>query len=141
MHLNLSDVAAGGAHAPPYRRGAALERFVFGPRKGTIARQAETRGLLRLPLRVERTRDVFNPSVLSCAGSPGVASYRMPYQQTVCLRRHPIDRTRGMQRPSEPGPGRTLPAATPLKLAPMAAAGPAIHFHPNESHAIYRTGH
>jgi hypothetical protein len=29
------------------------------------------RGLLRLPLRVKRTRDVFNPSVLSGAGSPG----------------------------------------------------------------------
>jgi hypothetical protein len=37
----------------------------LGPRTGTIARQAQTRGLPRLPLRVERPKDVFNPSVLN----------------------------------------------------------------------------
>ena len=37
----------------------------LGPRTGTIARQAQTCGLPRLPLRVERPKDVFNPSVLN----------------------------------------------------------------------------
>jgi hypothetical protein len=32
---------------------------------------AETRGLLRLPVRVERPKDVFNPSVLSVRWVPG----------------------------------------------------------------------
>jgi hypothetical protein len=56
----------------------------------TIAGQAQTRGLPRLPLRVERPKDVFNPSVLNVRLVQGVASYLTSYQQTVCLRRHPI---------------------------------------------------
>jgi hypothetical protein len=36
-----------------------------------MARPAEARGLLRLPVRVERPRDVFNPSVLSARLLPG----------------------------------------------------------------------
>ena len=32
-------------------------------------------------MRVERPRDVFNPSVLKVRWVPGVASYRTPYQQ------------------------------------------------------------
>jgi hypothetical protein len=44
---------------------------VLRPRKGIIARWAETRELLRLPVRVERPRDVFNPSVLSERGVRG----------------------------------------------------------------------
>jgi hypothetical protein len=63
----------------------------LGPRTGTIARQAQTRGLPRLPLRVERPKDVFNPSGLNVRLVQGVASYLTSYQQTVCLRRHPID--------------------------------------------------
>ena len=43
----------------------------LGPRKASIARWAETRGLLRLPVRVERPTDVFNPSVLSVRLVPG----------------------------------------------------------------------
>ena len=43
----------------------------LGPREGTIAWRAETRGLLRLPVRVERPRDVLNPNVLSMRGVPG----------------------------------------------------------------------
>jgi hypothetical protein len=54
-------------------------------------RQAQTRGLPRLPLRVERPKDVFNPGVLNVRRVQGVASYLTSYQQTVCLRRHPID--------------------------------------------------
>jgi hypothetical protein len=42
-------------------------------------------------LRVERPKDVFNPSVLNVRRVQGVASYLTSYQQTVCLRRHPID--------------------------------------------------
>jgi hypothetical protein len=61
------------------------------PRTGTIARQAQTRGLPRLPLRVERPKDVFNRNVLNVRLVQGVASYLTSYQQTVCLRRHPID--------------------------------------------------
>jgi hypothetical protein len=63
----------------------------LGPRTGTIARQAQTCGLPRLPLRVERPKDVFNPSVLNVRLVQGVASYLTSYQQPVCLRRHPID--------------------------------------------------
>jgi hypothetical protein len=63
----------------------------LGPRTGTIARQAQTRGLPRLPLRVERPKDVFNRNVLNVRLVQGVASYLTSYQQTVCLRRHPID--------------------------------------------------
>jgi hypothetical protein len=54
--------------------------------------RTKMRELLRLPVRVERPRDVFNPSVLNvCLGPWGVASYRTPRQQKVFLRRHPID--------------------------------------------------
>src|SRR6202008_1716959 len=63
----------------------------LGPRTGTIVRQAQTCGLPRLPLRAERPKDVFNPSVLNLRLVQGVASYLTSYQQTVCLRRHPID--------------------------------------------------
>jgi hypothetical protein len=34
---------------------------------------AETRGLLRLPVRVERPRDVFNPKVLRVRLIPGAS--------------------------------------------------------------------
>jgi hypothetical protein len=47
----------------------------LGPRTGTIARQAQTCGLPRLPLPVERPKDVFNPSVLNVRLVQGVASY------------------------------------------------------------------
>jgi hypothetical protein len=41
-------------------------------RKGELLEGGpETRGLLRLPVRVERPRDVFNPSVLSVRLVPG----------------------------------------------------------------------
>jgi hypothetical protein len=40
---------------------------------------------------VERPKDVFNPSVLNVRLIQGVASYLTSYQQTVCLRRHPIE--------------------------------------------------
>ena len=40
-------------------------------REKEFARWAETRGLLRLPVRVEQPRDVFNPSVLSVRSVPG----------------------------------------------------------------------
>jgi hypothetical protein len=54
--------------------------------------RTKMRELLRLPARVERPRDVFNPTVLNvCLGPWGVASYRTPHQQKVFLRRHPID--------------------------------------------------
>jgi hypothetical protein len=36
-----------------------------------MANRAETRGLLRLPVRAERPGDVFNPSVLSVRWVPG----------------------------------------------------------------------
>jgi hypothetical protein len=44
--------------------------------KEVIASWAETRGLLRFPMRVERPRDVFNPSVLSVRLVPGRLSRR-----------------------------------------------------------------
>jgi hypothetical protein len=70
--------------------------------KEVIASWAETRGLLRLPVRVELPRNVFYPSVLSVRCVPGrpvapqalrrrIASHQTPYQQKVCLRRDPIE--------------------------------------------------
>src|ERR1700741_2973639 len=53
----------------------------LGPRTGTIARQAQTRGLPRLPLRVERPKDVFTPSVLNVRLVQCVASYLTSSQQ------------------------------------------------------------
>jgi hypothetical protein len=59
-------------------------------------RPAKTRGLLRLPMRVERPRDVFKPSVLSMLWVPGRLSRRRlcgggshligrhPSKQSVC---------------------------------------------------------
>ena len=64
---------------------------------------AETRGLLRPPVRAERSRDFFSPSKLSVRWIPGVASYRTPYQQTVCLRRHPKDLKTRNATPLRPG--------------------------------------
>jgi hypothetical protein len=64
-----------------------------------MARPAEARGLLRLLVRVERPRDVFNPSVLSARLVPG---------RRILLNATPADgqsaptcetRERGMQRP------------------------------------------
>src|ERR1700741_2390260 len=81
----------GRAHDPSAEGGRIRNVPSLGPRTGTIARQAQTRGLPRLPLRVERPKDVFNPSVLNVRLVQGVASYLTSYQQTVCLRRHPID--------------------------------------------------
>jgi hypothetical protein len=105
------DVAADGAYARPLRGGDRIGYVPsLGPRTGAIARQAQTRELPRLPLRVERPKDAFNPSLLNvrlvqgasraggrsassveslCGGR--IASYLTSYQQTVCLRRHPID--------------------------------------------------
>jgi hypothetical protein len=60
MLVNLSEVAAGGAHAPPGPEGSRIRKIQSLDRgKGIIERRTETRGLLRLPLRVERPRDVF----------------------------------------------------------------------------------
>ena len=84
-------VAAIGAYAHPCRRGAALDMFRPWTVKGSIVRRTKTCGLLWLPVRLERPRDVFKPSVLKVRWVPGVASYRTPCQQTVFLRRHPID--------------------------------------------------
>ena len=67
------------------------------PRTGTIARQAQTRGLPRLPLRVERPKDVFNPSVLNVrlvqgasraggfAEEDRILSNVMPSKRSVCV--------------------------------------------------------
>jgi hypothetical protein len=72
MLVNLSEVAAGGAHAPPGPEGSRIRKIQSLDRgKGIIARRTETRGLLRLPVRVERPRDVFSPSVLSIRWIPG----------------------------------------------------------------------
>jgi hypothetical protein len=91
MGVNLRGVAA-GARAPPFAEGSRIRNVPsLGPRTGTIARQAQTCGLPRLPLRLERSKDVFNPRVLNVRLVQGVASYLTSYQQTVCLRRHPID--------------------------------------------------
>jgi hypothetical protein len=52
---------------------------------------------LRLPVRVERPRDVFNPSVLGVRLVPGrrILSNAIPVPRPRDLRRHPIDlRTR-----------------------------------------------
>jgi hypothetical protein len=79
-------------HAPPLAEGSRIKMVPSLEREKDLLRGGpKTRGLLRLPVRVERPRDVFNPSLLSVRWVPGVASYRAPSQQTVCLRRHPID--------------------------------------------------
>src|ERR1700740_1713222 len=90
----------------------------LGPRTGTIARQAQTRGLPRLPLRVERPKDVFNPSVLNVRLVLGVAAYSTSYRQTVCLRRHPIDLKKRNATP-DLGGGCASPNATSLILTRM----------------------
>ena len=58
----------------------------LGPRTGTIARQAQTRGLPRLPLRVERPKDAFNPSVLNVRWVPErrILSNATPANGPVC---------------------------------------------------------
>src|SRR6201993_1594395 len=105
-------------HDPP--QGSRIRNVPsLGPRTGTIARQAQTRGLPRLPLRVERPKDVFNPSVLNMRLVQGVASYLTSYQQTVCLRRHPIDLKKRHATLSDLGGGCASPTATSLKLTPM----------------------
>jgi hypothetical protein len=82
---------SGGAHALPIAGEPHWKGSVLGSRTGIVARRAETRGLLRLPVRVERPRDVFNPSALNVRWVPGrpvapqalrrrIASYRMPHQ-------------------------------------------------------------
>jgi len=76
---------------------------------------AETRELPRLPVRVERPRDAFNPNVLNLRWPRGVASYRTPSQQTVCLRRHPIELKTRNATPSELGLDHATPGATSLR--------------------------
>jgi hypothetical protein len=99
---------AGGTNTNWRRRVASVGLFSASaalgrPRTGTIARQAKTRGLPRLPLRVERPKDVFNPRVLNVRLVQGAASYLTSYQQTVCLRRHPIDLKKRNATPSDLG--------------------------------------
>jgi hypothetical protein len=67
-------------------------------------RQAQTRGLPRLPLRVERPKDVFNPSGLNVRLVQG-ASRAGGFAEE--------------DRISDLGGGCASPTATSLKLTPM----------------------
>jgi hypothetical protein len=55
-------------------------------RKGLIARESETRGLLRLPVRVERPSNVFNLSGLSVVSGPRASHLieRQTRKRSVC---------------------------------------------------------
>jgi hypothetical protein len=104
--VNLSAIAAGSAHAPPLAEGSRIKMVPSLEREKELSiRRAETRGWLRLPGRVERPRDVFNPSVLNVRWVPGrrILLNVTPVPRPRDLRRHPIDLKRRMQRPSELG--------------------------------------
>src|SRR5215831_11640823 len=83
-------VAAIGAYAPPVSEGSRI-RHVPSFRERVYCETDQNVWTAAVPVRVERPRDVFNPSVLKVRWVPGVASYRTPYQQTVFLLRHPMD--------------------------------------------------
>jgi hypothetical protein len=84
---------SGGAHALPIAGEPHWKGSVLGSRTGIVARRAETRGLLRLPVRVERPRDVFNPSALNVRWVPGrrILSNATPVPRPRDPHRHPID--------------------------------------------------
>jgi hypothetical protein len=121
MRVNLRDVAAVGAHAPPLAEGSRIKMVPSLEReKGIIARWAETRGLLRLPVRAKRSRDVFNSSVLSVRLVPGrrILSNAIPANGLFAPTSDRAEEG-GMQRPSVPGSACAPTAATSLKLTPM----------------------
>ena len=61
--VNLRGEAADGAHAPPGPEGSRIRTEpVLGAIKAIVARRAEMRELLRLPVRVERPRDGSTPA-------------------------------------------------------------------------------
>ena len=82
--------------------------------------QTQNRGLLRLPVRPERPRDVFNPSVLSVRWVPGrrILSNAIPANG---LSAPTSDRSEDAE--CNVAPNGVLvgapPAATSLKLTPM----------------------
>jgi hypothetical protein len=80
---------------------------------------AETRGLLRLPVRVERPGDVFTPSVLSVRWVPGrrILSNATPANSLFAPT---CDRPENAECNAPPlCRGSAPPAATSLKLTPM----------------------
>ena len=83
MGVNLTGAAATGAHIPRIPEGSRISRVRPWTVKRTYREADPTAWTacpedfrwLRLPVRVERPRDVFNGSVLNVRQIRGVASY------------------------------------------------------------------
>jgi hypothetical protein len=141
MRLNLSDVAASSAHVPPSSGSRTRKVPSLDRAKELLRNRAETRGLLRLPVRAERPRDVFNLTVLSVRLVPGrrILSNAIPANG---LSAPTSDRAEDAECNAPPN-GVLVgapPAATSLKLTPMGSCRTAAEQRPPERTFNWATG-